>query len=571
MFNKPTYEELEQRNQLTPTSWRMYALICIMGLIMTGILGYGFLIGDRINRVYAPLVDAVMQIKLEVTTAHLWLEEILSGDHDTDISVVWKHQNQAEWYAKAMLEGGKNPEGTFIPLDDAELLSKIKIVQGKLVAFRKISQQRIVTESISGIGTDIDQQFDDLFHSFLKEADEVETRLQQVMMKDLRSFRFTHVFLITACILLFLIFGIVFWRFDRQRAMNLLLNEANKALEKEIAEHKRAKEALQESEARVQLVLQNMPVMLDAFDEKGHIIVWNLECERVTGNSADEIIGNPNATQLLYPDEDYRTYLKEQLTRCGGKFRNLEWDISCKDGSKKTILWSDISEQFPIPGWHSWTIGLDITRRRQAEESLRKSEERLIEAQQVAKLGHYVLDIKSGYWTNSAGLDDIFGTDENYKKDADGWLQIIYPDSRETMLNYFQNNILGQRQKFDKEYKIINIKTGQNKWVHGLGALKYDEYNNPFELFGTIQDITERKQAEEEREKLISDLQTASAKIKTLSEIIPICAWCKKIRDDEEYWKQVEEYIRDHTEAEFSHGLCPECAAKMEKEIGERE
>ena len=379
MINKPTYEELEQRNQLTPTLWRMFILICIVGLIMTGIVGYGFLTGDRINKVYAPLVDAVMEIKLEATTAHLWLEEILSGDRDEDIGVVWKHQDQAEWYAKAMLEGGTNPEGTFIPLDDAELRSKIKIVQRKLAEFRKISQQRIETESISGIGTDIDQQFDDLFHSLLKEADEVETRLQQVMMKDLRSFRFTHVFLITACILLFLIFGIVFWRFDRQRAMNLLLNEANKALEKEIAEHKRAKEALQESEARVQLVLQNMPVMLDAFDEKGHIIVWNLECERVTGNSADEIIGNPNATQLLYPDEDYRTYLKEQLTRCGGKFRNLEWDISCKDGSKKTILWSNISEQFPIPGWHSWTIGLDITERKRAEEELKRYSERLEE------------------------------------------------------------------------------------------------------------------------------------------------------------------------------------------------
>ena len=86
-----------------------------------------------------------------------------------------------------------------------------------------------------------------------------------------------------------------------------------------------------------------------------------------------------------------------------------------------------------------------------------------------------------------------------------------------------------------------------------------------------IEEIAERKRVEKEREKLISDLQAALAEIKTLSGIIPICAKCKKIRDDKGYWEQVEVYIRDHTEAEFSHGLCPECAAKMEKEIDEME
>ena len=81
------------------------------------------------------------------------------------------------------------------------------------------------------------------------------------------------------------------------------------------------------------------------------------------------------------------------------------------------------------------------------------------------------------------------------------------------------------------------------------------------------EEITERKRVEKEREKLISDLQAALAEIKTLSGIIPICAQCKKIRDDKGYWEQVEVYIRDRTEADFTHGLCPECAAEIEKEI----
>jgi len=75
--------------------------------------------------------------------------------------------------------------------------------------------------------------------------------------------------------------------------------------------------------------------------------------------------------------------------------------------------------------------------------------------------------------------------------------------------------------------------------------------------------FTERKQAEMEREKVILQLQDALAKVKTLSGLLPICACCKKVRDDKGYWTQIEAYIRDRSEAEFSHGICPECFRKL--------
>ena len=71
------------------------------------------------------------------------------------------------------------------------------------------------------------------------------------------------------------------------------------------------------------------------------------------------------------------------------------------------------------------------------------------------------------------------------------------------------------------------------------------------------------KRHEEEREKLIGELQEALAKAKLLSGLLPICASCKKIRDDKGYWNQIELYIWEHSEAEFSHGLCPECTEKL--------
>lgn len=76
------------------------------------------------------------------------------------------------------------------------------------------------------------------------------------------------------------------------------------------------------------------------------------------------------------------------------------------------------------------------------------------------------------------------------------------------------------------------------------------------------EDVTERKHIDEERLKLVAELQQALAKVKTLTGLLPICAWCKKVRDDEGYWKQIESYVEAHSEAEFTHGICPDCAEK---------
>lgn len=86
-------------------------------------------------------------------------------------------------------------------------------------------------------------------------------------------------------------------------------------------------------------------------------------------------------------------------------------------------------------------------------------------------------------------------------------------------------------------------------------------------LIGVILDITARKEVEDKKAALITELQEALDKVKLLSGFLPICASCKKIRDDKGYWKQIESYIRDHSEVEFSHGICPECAKELYKDI----
>jgi len=82
-----------------------------------------------------------------------------------------------------------------------------------------------------------------------------------------------------------------------------------------------------------------------------------------------------------------------------------------------------------------------------------------------------------------------------------------------------------------------------------------------------LYEVKQRKKTEEELEGTIRELKEALEKVKLLSGFLPICSHCKKIRDDKGYWNQIEAYIRDHSEAEFSHGICQECAKKHYPEL----
>lgn len=139
---------------------------------------------------------------------------------------------------------------------------------------------------------------------------------------------------------------------------------------RDISERKKTEVALRESENRLRILVQNLPVMVDALDEHGNITVWNRECERVTGYLAAEMIDNPHSFEMLYPDDAYREQLYDHLDETGADFRDQEWELVCKDGSKRCISWSNISARFPIPGWSTWAVGVDVTERKLAEEEL---------------------------------------------------------------------------------------------------------------------------------------------------------------------------------------------------------
>lgn len=139
------------------------------------------------------------------------------------------------------------------------------------------------------------------------------------------------------------------------------------------------------------------------------------------------------------------------------------------------------------------------------------------------------------------------------------WKDFIEKEEQEKTFSY--HSMLIEREKSlpnSIEVKIV-VRSGEKR-----DALIYATYiTDTKKGIASIIDITEKKNIENERERVIKELNAALLKIKKLSGLLPICANCKKIRDDKGYWKQIEEYIKEHSDADFSHGICPDCMDKL--------
>ena len=118
--------------------------------------------------------------------------------------------------------------------------------------------------------------------------------------------------------------------------------------------------------------------------------------------------------------------------------------------------------------------------------------------------------------------------------------------------------------------EVSEYPVNTNEGLRWRRLVKIPWRNEKSDIIGVIswsEDITERKYSDEERDRLLEDLQAALQEIRTLSGILPICAHCKKIRDDEGYWNRLEDYIESHSQAQLTHGVCPECAKLLYPDV----
>ncbi|GAB7024686.1 hybrid sensor histidine kinase/response regulator [Salidesulfovibrio brasiliensis] len=130
---------------------------------------------------------------------------------------------------------------------------------------------------------------------------------------------------------------------------------------------------LDESRQQLGNIIENMPVLVDAFDDKGNVVLWNRECERVTGIPREEILGRNDFLERLYPDKEERETVNALIEKRKGDFRDVELRLTAIDGTNRIVSWSNISDEFPIAPFATWAVGKDVTERVKAENELRKA------------------------------------------------------------------------------------------------------------------------------------------------------------------------------------------------------
>ena len=143
--------------------------------------------------------------------------------------------------------------------------------------------------------------------------------------------------------------------------------------------------------------------------------------------------------------------------------------------------------------------------------------------------------------------------------------EFVHPDDRERTLE--QNRIVrsgGQALGFENRYLC---KDESYRWFRWNAIADMDHQL----IYSAARDITESKRAEEERERLVRELQVALDEVTELRKIVPICMYCKSIRNDENYWQRVETYISHHTRAQLSHGVCPSCYKTFKESATQQE
>ncbi len=134
-----------------------------------------------------------------------------------------------------------------------------------------------------------------------------------------------------------------------------------------------AEGAIRRSEGRLRTLVQNMPVLICAFDSSGKIIVWNRACEQCTGCSVGDVAEDPVAGTSELLGNEARARLMA-LARGEGRESEIELGLCAKNGEHRIVRWFSESWQFPIPGWAGWVVGVDVTRQLEAEEQLRRSQ-----------------------------------------------------------------------------------------------------------------------------------------------------------------------------------------------------
>lgn len=210
------------------------------------------------------------------------------------------------------------------------------------------------------------------------------------------------------------------------------------------------------------------------------------------------------------------------------------------------------------------------------EEQLRYERLRLTYIIEGTKAGSWEWNVLSGGIIINERFAELFGyrLEELIPFSISGWRNFIHPDDLLKCNELLEKCFHGELEYFECDIRMRH-KYGQWVWILVRGKVfSWTENGLPLSMYGSCTDLSLRKQMEDElrqsRDLITKErdrLSDALAHIKKLEGIIPICAYCKKIRDDKQSWNKLETYICEHSDATFSHGICPDCYEEQMKSI----
>ena len=331
----------------------------------------------------------------------------------------------------------------------------------------------------------------------------------------------------------------------------------------DMVQRKASDAALRASEAYFREITENASDMVLIVNREGILTYVSPSIERFMGYRPEELIGRP-AFDLIHPSDlqraaiDFAAALQAKETAIPNSLRVLH-----KDGSMRVLegLGKNLLSHPAIAGFIMNVQ--DVTARVAAEQALRESEERFRDLYDEAPVGYFEYDLEGNITRVNRTEVEMLGYNADEMIGQPCWKFIVDDDAHGQILE----KLVGKRPPAHGLQRTYRRKDGTTFPVLFQDRLLTDERGRITGIRTTIQDITDTKRQEKEREKLIQELQKALSEVRKLSGMLPICASCKKIRDDQGYWQQVESYISQHSEVQFSHGICPECARKLYPEF----
>jgi PAS domain S-box-containing protein len=320
---------------------------------------------------------------------------------------------------------------------------------------------------------------------------------------------------------------------------------------------------LRNAEERFKIIVEDLSIGVYYSDVLGKFLYGNKRAEEICGYKREELIGkNYFDLNLLDKKELAKAGQLLALNMMGVATGPDLFKLRRKD---RSFVFVEIITQMMNFGGKKVVMGLvqDVTNRVELQQWLKINQERYDLATRSATVGVWDWNVQTGEFYLDKNVKAILGyEDQDIPNDLKIWSEHIHPEDKDVTMNRAQEHLDGKTPEYTCEHRMLH-KDGSVRWMLTRGKAFRDRKGNAVRMVGTDMDITERKRIEEERERLIGELKEANQKIKDLSGIIPICAHCKKVRDDKGYWHQVEVFIRDHSELDFSHSVCPDCASEF--------